>query len=100
MTKIFISFETIDRMIGGGQINHDALMLMTLLWAYDEGPPPTFSMTDEMAERLGWSRRRLTNACRRLLDRGYITRTKPARASAPAEYLWAEDINEHMWTEE
>jgi Bifunctional DNA primase/polymerase, N-terminal/Primase C terminal 1 (PriCT-1) len=57
--------------------SQDAMVLLIFLRAH-QGPEAKFMVTNGLSERLGWDRKRLANARRRLIGQNYL---KPIRAA-------------------
>ena len=80
--------DDIDALIGGGQRDQDALMLLSFLRGH-QGPSAEFWITNSLHdEKFGWRRQRLVAARDRLIELGYVRQTRPARSRSPALYRW------------
>ena len=67
----------------------DALALFAYL-KVNEGPWARFMILNSMAEKFGWTLRRLQNARNLLIDMERIKQIKRATTGSPAFYQWAE----------
>jgi len=74
--------------LAGFSANVDAWYLLEFL-RVSEGASTTFWIANGLAERFGWTRKRLANAREHLIELGYIVRVKPAWSKSPASYTWA-----------
>jgi hypothetical protein len=81
----WIPIETIVRMAG----DSDALFLYAHLKA-NEGPWARFMILNTLAEKFGWTLKRLQAARSLLIQSGYIEQIKPAYSGSPALYRWDE----------
>ncbi len=61
------------------------LALRTYLLAHNR-PGNTFSVTNGLAQKFGWDRKRLANARERLLDLGHLVLVRKAYTGSPAVY--------------
>jgi Bifunctional DNA primase/polymerase, N-terminal/Primase C terminal 1 (PriCT-1) len=68
------------------QTNQDAFVLLAFLRA-NNGPSRTFMATNTLAEKLGWTRKRIA-AARRFLQGNYIDQVRPASSGSPALFKW------------
>jgi len=69
------------------QSSQDALILLAFLRAY-EAPWTTFWIANGLAERLGWTVKRLSDARKHLIERGDIVQARRPWRGHPAEYVW------------
>ena len=65
----------------------DVLGLLTFLRA-NQGPDATFMCANGLAETFGWSRLRLAEARRRLIELGYLRLLRQAGRGTPALFRW------------
>jgi hypothetical protein len=69
------------------QSSQDALILLAFLRAY-EAPWTKFWIANGLAERLGWTVKRLSDARKHLIERGDIVQVRRPWRGHPAEYVW------------
>jgi hypothetical protein len=68
--------------------DQDAFFLLAFLRAHN-GPWAEFMVTNTLAERLGWDRRRLSATRRRLIELRFLTCTRAGRGRGRAAfYRW------------
>ena len=79
----WIAAEEIDCMA----CDQDAFFLLAFLRRYN-GPWATFMCTNTLAAKLGWTRYRLTEGRRRLIELGLLRRVRSAGKGQPALYRW------------
>jgi hypothetical protein len=66
----------------------DSYFLLEFLRVSD-GASEAFWIANGLADKFGWTLKRLVSARKRLLELGYIERIKPAWSGSPAKYAWA-----------
>jgi hypothetical protein len=76
-----------DFFLERGAVMHDGFILLAFLRVRN-GPNATFMITNTMAEKFGWSRKRLARARTMLVDMKAIRQYRPARRNTPALYQW------------
>jgi Bifunctional DNA primase/polymerase, N-terminal/Primase C terminal 1 (PriCT-1) len=69
--------------------DQDALVLLMFLKA-KQGPWNTFMVSNGLTEVLPWTRKRLADARRRLIEMGYLSPLRQAGKGVPALFRWAE----------
>jgi hypothetical protein len=69
--------------------DQDAFFLLAFLRA-KQGPWNTFMVANGLTEVLGWDRRRLSAARRRLIEMGYLIQLRSAGQGVPAQFKWGE----------
>jgi bifunctional DNA primase/polymerase-like protein/primase-like protein len=69
--------------------DQDAFVLLAFLRA-KQGPWSTFMVSNGLTEVLGWTRKRLADARRRLIEMGYLSPVRQAGKGVPALFKWAE----------
>ena len=80
----WIPIQEVDALLKSSQ---DAIVLLAFLRAY-EAPWAKFWIANGLAERFGWTVKRLSNARKHLIERGDIVQVRPPRPGNPAEYVW------------
>jgi hypothetical protein len=70
-----------------GAVMQDVFILLAFLRAH-QGPNATFMITNSLAEKFGWSRKRLASARAMLVDMKQIRRCRGAVANTAALYQW------------
>jgi Bifunctional DNA primase/polymerase, N-terminal/Primase C terminal 1 (PriCT-1) len=81
--------DEVNELVGQGQMADrlDVLGLLTFLRA-NQGPDATFMCANGLAETFGWSRLRLAEARRRLIELGYLRPLRQAGRGTPALFRW------------
>ena len=69
------------------QSSQDAMLLLMFLRAH-EAPWAKFWIANGLAERFGWTVKRLSDARKHLIERGDVVQVRPPRPGNPAEYVW------------
>ena len=76
--------QEVDALLESSQ---DAMLLLTYLRAH-EAPWAKFWIANGLAERFGWTVKRLSDARKHLIERGDVVQVRPPRPGHPAEYVW------------
>ena len=95
----FMGLHEVNNMVGGG--DQDAFLLLAFLRAHQR-PWATFWIANGLTETLGWTVKRLANARKRLLQRGYVEQVRLPWRGTPAEYVWSQKSrvvrNDHLYS--
>jgi Bifunctional DNA primase/polymerase, N-terminal/Primase C terminal 1 (PriCT-1) len=75
--------DEVTRMID----NQDGFVLLAFLRA-NQGPDTTFMCANGLAETFGWTRKRLAEARRSLIEMGYLIVLRQAGQNTPALFRW------------
>lgn len=79
----WIATDELERFLA----DQDALLLLTFLLAHN-GPEATFMCTNSLADRFGWTVKRVAAARSRLIELGRITPVRSAGRGHPALFRW------------